>query len=186
VRSKAAALALLVLLSLLAALACGGDDDGGDGNNGGDDDGASDARVIEYFDSLEAALADVNGQLDALDELRADAFDAGADAAAAEAYGAAYEAYMADRLAAIDAIGPPARVDALHDALVSAASGTRSLAENLHGELTASPPASQEDFQALFGELDGASLTSRYGDACNALQAEAGGAEIGADLQCLR
>ena len=81
-------------LGLLAGLvltlaACGDDDD--DGASGGSPTIA--AAEAAYLEALAPALQAVNAQLAGLDDLRAEAFDDGPDAAAADAYGLAYETF---------------------------------------------------------------------------------------------
>ena len=181
-----------LLLGLLAAFvltlaACGGDDDG-DGDDGSDAPESTSATTAEetaYFDALAPALQTVNAQLDDFDELRADAFDDGPYPAAAAAYGAAFETFTSERLAAIELLTPSESLTAKHQALVAAASDGVVLAQDLSAALSESPPASQAEFLELFGSLDGASITSRYTDACTALQFSATSGGHDADLQCL-
>ena len=174
-------------LGLLAGLvltiaACGGDDD---------DDGASPTIVpspateAAYFDLLAPALQAVNAQLEDLDQLRAAAFDDGPDPAATDAYGAAYERFASERLAAIEALRPNETLADKHQALADAARDGLLLGEELRAELNQSPPASDAEFLTLFGDLDGATITSRYLDACTALQSSATSGGLAVDLQCL-
>jgi len=174
-------LGLLACLVLTLA-ACGGDDD---------DDGASPTIVpspateAAYFDLLAPALQAVNSQLEDLDRLRAAAFDDGPDPAATDVYGAAYERFASDRLAAIEALRANESLTNEHQALAAAARDGLLLAEDLRAELNQSPPASDTEFLALFGDLDGATITSRYLDACTALQSSATSGGLAVDLQCL-
>ncbi len=174
-------------LGLLAGLvltlaACGGNDD---------DDGASPTIVpspateAAYFDLLAPALQAINTQLEGLDQLRAAAFGDGPDPAAADAYGAAYERFASERLAAIEALRANETLADKHQALAAAARDGLLLAEDLRAELNQSPPASDTEFRALFGDLDGATITSRYLDACTALQSSATSGGLAVDLQCL-
>lgn len=158
---------------MLALAACGGADDD------------SPATEAAYLEVLAPALQAVNAQLEGLDELRAAAFDDGPDPAAADAYGAAYEAFASERLTTIEALTPNESLADEHQALVAAARDGVVLAANLRAELNESPPASDAEFRDLFGDLNGATITSRYHDACSKLQSSArsGGLEI--DLQCL-
>lgn len=175
-----AGLALAAFVLTLAA--CGGNDD---------DEGASEPTSIAsadeaaYLEALESALQAVNAQLDGLDELRADAFDDGPNPAAAFAYGEGYETFMLDRLAAIEAITPSESLSDEHQALVSAASDGTVLAKDLRAKLGESPPANDAEFLELFGSLAGATITSRYLDACTKLQTGAASGGLDVDLQCL-
>jgi hypothetical protein len=175
-------LAAFLAAALLIAASCGDDDDGGPGASAEPDAEAE----ATYFQELATAIAAVNAQLDSLDQLRTDAFDSGADAAAAAAYGTAYEAYMTDRQAALQALMPPESLAAEHTALAAAAADTQALAADLAAALASSPPADEAAFQALFGDLDGATITGRYRDACTALQTQATAAGLESDLDCLR
>jgi hypothetical protein len=182
VKARLAALTLACLTGALLIAACGDDDDGGaDPSNEADTEAET-----AYLEVLAGALSGVNGQLDDLDQLRAAAFDAGPDAAAAAAYGTAYETYMSDRVAALEPLTPPDSLATQHARLASAAADTLALAGELSDALTQSPPATQADFQALFGELDGATITGRFRDACTALQSRATAIEAEVDLGCLR
>ena len=173
-------------LGLLAGLvltlaACGGDDDDGASTP----IVASPATEAAYLEVLAPALQAVNAQLDGLGELRAAAFDDGPDPAAADAYGAAYETFASERLAAIEALTPNESLADEHQALVAAAGDGVLLAEDLRAELNDSPPASDAEFLELFGGLDGATITGRYHDACTALQSSAMSGGLDVDLQCL-
>ena len=160
---------------------------------GGDDDDAvasptivpSPATEAAYFDLLAPALQAINVQLEGLDQLRAAAFDDGPNRAAADAYGAAYETFASDRLTAVETLRPNESLANEHQALATAARDGLLLAENLRSELNQSPPASDAEFLALFGDLDGATITSRYHDACTKLQFRATSGGLDIDLQCL-
>ncbi|MCH7483870.1 MAG: hypothetical protein IIA90_01830 [Chloroflexi bacterium] len=171
----------LIAVIVLTLAACGGDDD--DGASG--PNGASPATEAAYLEALAPALQAVNAQLEGLGELRAAAFDDGPDPAAADAYGAAYETFALERLAAIEALTPNESLIGEHQALLSAASDGVVLAEDLRAKLGESPPASEVEFLALFGDLDGATITSRFHDACTALQSDATSGGLDIDLQCL-
>ncbi len=177
-----AASALLPALLILAAFAITGCGDDDDASEGSPTIAATDAA---YLEALAPALQAVNAQLDGLDELRTDAFDDGPDAAAADAYGLAYETFASDRLAAIEALTPEEDLTDEHAALVSAAGDGVLLAQELRTELGKSPPASDAEFLDLFGRLDGATIGGRYHDACTALQSSATSGGLSIDLQCL-
>jgi hypothetical protein len=176
-------------LGLLAAFvltiaACGGDDDD-DAGDAPESTSATSAEEAAYFEALAPTLQTVNAQLDGLAELRAEAFDDGPNPAAAVAYGAAFETFTSERLAAIEPLTPSESLAAKHQALVAAASDSVALTQDLSAALSESPPASQAEFLELFGSLDGATITSRYTDACTALQISATSGGHDADLQCL-
>ena len=169
-------LAGLVLAAFLLTLAaCAGNDDDEASQSTGD----SSVAETAYFDALAAALQPVNAQLDGLDELRAEAFDDGPNPAAAFAYGEAYETFTSDRLASIEAITPSESLAEKHQALVSAASDGVLMANDLRAELSELPPANDPEFLELFGSLDGATITSRYLDACTKLQSSATSGDVG-------
>ncbi len=178
--SAALSLGLLAVLVLTLA-ACGGDDD----DETTAPTSASSAEEALYLEALAPALQGVNAQLDGLGELRAEAFDDGPDPAAAHAYGVAYETFASERLAAIEALTPNESLTDEHQALVFAASDGVLLAQELAAKLNESPPASDAEFLELFGSLDGATITSRYHDACTALQSSATSGGLDIDLQCL-
>ena len=178
--SAALSLGLLAVFVVTLA-ACGGDDN--------DETTAptrtSSAEEVLYLEALAPALQGVNAQLERLGELRAEAFDDGPDPAAADAYGVAYETFASERLDAIEALTPNESLAGEHQALVSAANDGVLLAEELAAKLSDSPPASDAEFLQLFGALDGATITSRYHDACTALQFSATSGGLDIDLQCL-
>ena len=174
-----AGLALAVFMLTLAA--CGGDDD--DGTNG--PTRTSSAEDVLYLGALAPALQAVNAQLGTLDEIRAEAFGDGPDPTAADAYGMAYETFASERFAAIAALTPSESLADEHQALVSAANDGILLAADLRAKLSESPPSSDAEFLELFGALDGATITSRYLDACTALQFSATSGALDIDLQCL-
>ena len=187
--SAALSLGLLAVFVVTLA-ACGGDDD--------DETIAptrtSSAEEVLYLEALAPALQGVNAQLERLGELRAEAFDDGPDPAAADAYGVAYETFASEPgassfigsvSAAIEALTPNESLAGEHQALVSAANDGVLLAEELAAKLNESPPASDAEFLQLFGALDGATITSRYHDACTALQFSATSGGLDIDLQCL-
>lgn len=178
--AKTSAVAWLGLLAVfvLALAACGGDSDDGAAGNGG-------ASPVGYLEALAPALQAVNARLDGLDELRAAAFDNGPDADAADAYGAAYGTFASERLAAIEALTPDESLADEHQALVSAADDGVLFAEELRARLSESPPANEAEYLALLGSLDGATIASRYRDACTALQVSATAGGLDLDLQCL-
>ena len=179
-RSAAVWLGLLAAVVLTIA-ACGGDDD-----EASEPTSTSPPEEAAYLEALAPALQAVNAQLDGLGELRAEAFDDGLDPAAADAYGAAYETFTSDRLAAIETLTPSESLADEHQALVSAANDGVVLAAELRSKLSEAPPASLAEFLGLFGELDGATITSRYLDACTKLQFSATSGGLDIDLQCLR
>lgn len=169
-------LGLLTGLALTLA-ACGGGDDG--------PSSASSTEDTTYAEALESALQAVNARLDSLGELRAAAFGDGPDADAAGAYGAAYQTFASERLTAIEALTPDESLAEEHQALVAAAGDGALLADELRAKLSESPPASDAEFLTLFGSLDGATIDSRYRDACTALQSSARADGFDVDLQCL-
>ncbi len=180
VRTSAALWLGLLAVFVLTLAACGGDDDGA-----GEPISASPATEAAYLEALAPALQAVNAQLGDLGELRAEAFDDGPHPAAVDAYGEAYETFASERLAAVEALTPNESLAGEHHALVSAAGDNVVLAEDLRAKLSESPPASEAQFLALFGDLDGATITSRYHDACSALQSKATSGGLDVDLQCL-
>ena len=173
-------LGLLAIL-VLALAACGGDDD----DETIEPTRTSSVEEVLYLEELAPALQAVNAQLAGLDELRTQAFDDGPDRTAANAYGVAYETFASERLTAIQALTPNESLADKHGALVSAASDGIVLAKDLRAKLSESPPASDAEFLELFGSLDGATITSRYHDACTTLQVNATSGGLDIDLQCL-
>lgn len=173
---------IALCLGAVAALsfsACGDDDDGGDTT-------PVDAAVdTEYLEALASALQSVNSQLEAIDELRAEAFADGPDPDAADAYGAAYETFAKERLAAIEALTPDRSMAVEHSVLVSAADEVAIFAEFLHAELNASPPANESEFRAVFDRLDGASFNDRFREICTAIEDRGTAAGLEIDLECL-
>jgi hypothetical protein len=179
---RLAALFVLTLALVGVMAACGDDDAGPDGG----DDAALGGDDADYIASLASALAPVNEGSDELDELRAAVAANGADAGAADAFGAAYETHTAARRDAIASVTPTEDLEALHAGLLAAAEEAAALAVQLHAELVDAPPVSDAEFQALLFDLDIATTTSRYGDACTALQTRANASGLESDLGCLQ
>ncbi len=178
-------LAGLVLTAFVLTLAaCGGNDDDEDGTS--EPTSTASAEEAAYLEALAADLQAVNAQLEGLDQLRAAAFDDGPDQAAANAYGEAYGTFASERLAAIEALTPNESLAAKHEALVAAAGDGVVLADDLRARLDESPPASDAEFLNVFGEIDGATIASRYLDACTKLQFSATSGGLDIDLHCLR
>ncbi len=177
---KTSAAAWLALAGVLLALAACGDDDGA-----GAPGETISAEEAAYFEGLAPALQAVNDQLEDLDDLRADAFADGPNQPAADAYATAYETFATRRLAAIEVLAPSESVADEHAALVSAANDGVLLAADLRAELSESAPGSDTAFRELFGRLDGATIASRYLNACTTLQMRATSGGLNANLQCL-
>ncbi|MEX0683780.1 MAG: hypothetical protein WD904_02140 [Dehalococcoidia bacterium] len=180
------ALALCQTLALLTALGCGDDD----GNTPGPGD-PTEAPVLsddetEYMQALATELATVNEQLENLDQFRSDAFSAGANPSSAVSYGAAYVAYETARRDGIIALTSPDSLSTLHAALLASAEDNVAFANTQQQRLGESPPATEQQYQSLFFELDGSTITQRFRDACGDLQARASAAGLDVDLACLR
>lgn len=181
--------AVAIIFAVIAALtACGGgrDDDSGSSDTSPTDSPALTIDDAAYFTDLEAALTQVNEELTTLDDMRTEAFGENGDAEAVAVYGDAFEQFMADRDDAVRALTAPEALKGEHAALTRATSDTLDWSSQVNDALHNDPPASETGLSDLLYELDAASITQRFRDACTVLQLRAASSNITVDLQCLR
>ncbi len=182
--SRWAMLAMAAMLALTLALisaACGGDDD--------DDDGGDTLTTEQYFarlqelaDESDAAGDDINAEIDKAIEEAEDPEELQDRFTETLRDGINSETTVFDRVAALR---PPGDIADLHTELVAAQSEQLRLILELVDSLEDADP--DEFITLLEGGASTAGLDEaevRSEEACDALQAAAGEADIEVDLQC--
>jgi hypothetical protein len=184
---------LLLVASAVFVLALAGCGGGGDKDNdasGSPSPGASadvSAEEAAYYAAVAEVINDSNAAITAAGEARTEAFAAETAAereSLLQEFVDANRTALQERASAISALTPPETLELSHSLLVSAANDAIPLAEQIATAIEEQHPETEEDYAALAFELDAATVTSRFRDACGRLQLGAGGAAAEVDLGC--
>lgn len=173
--------AMLALTLALISAGCGGDDD--------DDDGGDTLTTEQYFARLQELADESNA---AGDDINAELDKAIEEAQTPEELQDRFTETLRDGIdgqravfAAVEAMRPPEDVAELHDELAASQREQLRLIDEFFTSLADADP--DEFVTLLEGGFDTADLDeadARSEEACDALQAAAGEADIEVDLQC--